>query len=248
MSAKRQKTSAQANATAAAVEKLLDGVPADELDGTLAAVELKLKAAKVRLKALGKDAHFERLVRTALSWISQARPTRESDKPLPTDAVRKLLTHLKVTKAKASFDEESSDMSGNTQGADFDIQFAVGSHEGYLNGSAAETEGVEYTGQLDTSFLPLLEDDLLQHVSWETRCYYRVKNEVSLWLMEAGVVESELHWLDACRAVAAAVFVLAKESTYNEEPWVFEFLEKRVREELQLCPRDRADLAALRAL
>ena len=126
------------------------------------------------------------------------------------------------------------------QGADFDIEFAVGSHEGFVSGSAANTECVEYTGQLETSFLPILEDDLLQRVSWEPRwrdC--RVKDDVSLWLVAADVVESELHWLDACRAVAAAVFVLAKESTYNEEPWVFEFLEKRVREELLLCPRDR---------
>ena len=73
MSAKKQKPSAQVHATAVAVEKLLDDVPADELDDTLAAVELKLEAAKARLKTLGKDASFERLVSAALSWISQAR-------------------------------------------------------------------------------------------------------------------------------------------------------------------------------
>ena len=52
----------------------------------------------------------------------------------------------------------------------------------------------------------------------------------------ASAPKDSLEWRHACRAVAAAVFSLAKESKYNDEPWAFEFLEQRVREELLLCP------------
>ena len=237
MSAKKQKVSRAAEATAAAVAKLLDDVPNEELSDTLVAVEATLSTAKARLKTLGKDPAFERLMFAANSWVVEGAEGRPLSK-LNTDSVRQLLTHLKLKKAKASFDEESSDMSGNKQGADFEIQFVVGQAQGYLVGSAANTEGAEYEGQIETSFLPgMLEDDLLEHVIWEPRLRdCRVKDDIVQWMMAADVPEKDLDWRDAGRAVAAAVFSLAKASKYNDEPWAFEFLEKRVREELLRCP------------
>ena len=234
---KKQKLSSTAQGTAAAVTKLLDDVAADELPDTLAAVEASLEAAKSRLKALGRDPKLEQLVSAAMSWVNEAPTGKENKKGNTEDSVRQLLTHLQIKKTKSSFDEASSDISRNTMGADFDIQFTVGDNEGFVSGSAANTEGVDFEGQLETSFLPILEENLLQHVEWAPRwrdC--RVKDDVVQWMMTADIPETYLDWRDACRAVAAAVFLSAKQSKYNDEPWVFEFLEKRVREELLLCP------------
>ena len=233
--------------TAALVAELLNDVPDGDLGATIAAVESSLMAAKERLKTLGEDPELEQLVCVAMSWVDEGLQGKAYDRDQTVDTVRRLLTHLKLKKSKSSFDEESSDMRGNTQGATFDIEFTLGpgsEHEGFVSGSAAETEGESYSGQLEMSFLPILEDDLLQHVAWDPRLRdCGVKDDVVLWMVAADIPESDvtpqggcLDWRSACRAVAAAVFALAKESTHNDEPWVFEFLEKRVREELLLCP------------
>ena len=241
-SAKKQKA---APTTAEAVATLLDAVPDDELGKTIVAVEASIATAKERLKSLGKDPKLEKLVRTAMSWINEAAKGQEIDNTLESN-VRKLLSNLKVTKAKTSFDEESSDIGRNTEGADFEIDFAVGTTTGFLSGSATNCESDTYEGQLETSFLPMLEDDLKQHVVWEPQLRNcSIMDNTVQWMMSADICargtgasapKDSLEWRDACRAVAAAVFSLAKESEYNDEAWAFEFLEKRVREELLLCP------------
>lgn len=252
MSAKKQKTTTPA--TAAAVATLLDDVPDDELGETIVAVEASIATARKRLASLGKDPELERLVRTAMSWINEAAKGQEVDSATESN-VRRLLANLKVTKAKSSFDEESSDIGRNMEGADFEIDFAVGSAEGFLSGSATNCESDTYEGQVETSFLPILEDDLKLHVYWEPQLRdCRIMDDTVQWMMAADIKgpycltdisargtgasapKDSLEWRDACRAVAAAVFSLAKESEYNDAPWVFEFLEERVREELLLCP------------
>ena len=122
----------------------------------------------------------------------------------------------------------------------------VSSVNGFLSGSATNCESDSYEGQLETSFLPILEDDLKQHVVWEPQLRdCAIMDGTVQWMMAADIPArgtgasaptDSLEWRDACRAVAAAVFSLAKESKYNDEPWAFEFLEQRVREELLLCP------------
>ena len=124
--------------------KLAD-VPTDQLAAELASIEGIVAQYRASLRLEGLDPEIEALVARAQAW-TRDRPSAST--------VRALCLSVRVKKCKTSFDDEMADVSTNTTAADFDIQFGIGEHEGFVSGSMVDREG-EIDGQLETLFGPL---------------------------------------------------------------------------------------------
>ena len=232
-SAKRHNLSMPPTRIAAELAAKLADVPTDQLAAELASVEGVVAQYRKSLQLAGQDPNIEALVARARAW-TQGGPSAST--------LRALCRSVRVKKCKTSFDEEMADVRANATAADFEIQFALCEHEGFISGSMVDREG-DIEGQVESSFIPILEDGLDQHVEW-AEYTDEMQEEATKWCEAAGLGSNAgggaapISWQDTYRAVAATVFKLAEESECNDESWCLEYLEKRTKEELGRLPTD----------
>ena len=243
--------------TEASIKALLDAVPAEQLAGTVADVQVLLNAARDRLKIVGKDTEFERHVSKAMKSIAMAYDEDDEDYNPPDRyenhirkeavrlQVRNVLARLKIKKAAST---DKGGYPGRHRGARFQIEFAVGGASGFIHGTVTECEvgRGEYYGNCTSSFLGD-DHNYDEDIRWDSEEVARVKKVAFQWLEAVGLGLSRsglstIDWRDASLAVAAGVLGMASleasKSKSNDAPWAFEFLRKRIRDQLTMCPRD----------
>mmetsp|Transcript_8883 Transcript_8883/g.9464 ORF Transcript_8883/g.9464 Transcript_8883/m.9464 type:complete len:232 (-) Transcript_8883:32-727(-) len=210
-----------------AIDELVEGASLEKLPEVIEGLKRSLVSASNRLKIAGDDPDFNKIVTKAHQWLVGY---------VEDDILRKLLIVVSLQKGKTTFDESSSNMRRNKTAAEFDVQFTVGCSKEFISGSASDAEGY-HDGQIEMSFLAIMEDDLDKPFDWSvTEDLDELQAAAEKWRVEAGLVEAEITWQNCASAILATVSHLVQESKYNDDDWVWDFVTNMLKTNLLNLP------------